>query len=94
MYTAPYSVFLFILFPQTDADGAESVLMALGSLCGATGYFQWESTVLTRKIELCGSIEEVPPHDLNLIRLAHKRCCMDTGYELIHCSDLIASSTR
>ena len=94
MYTAPHSISPFILSSQTDADGAESVLMALGSLCGATGYFQWESTVLTRKIELCGSIEEVPAHDLNLIRLAHKRCCMDTGYELMHYSDHISSSTR
>lgn len=66
--------------------------MALGSLCGATGYFQWEATVLTRKIELSGSIDEVPPHDFNLIRLAQRRGCTDTGYDLMHYSDHLISS--
>jgi hypothetical protein len=37
----------------TDPEGVESVLMVLGSLCGATGYYQWEAQVY------CGFIVSV-----------------------------------
>ena len=76
---------------QTDADGVEAVLMALGSLCGATGYFQWEAAVLSRRVELSASISDVPTHEFNLLRLAQRRGSMDIGYEICHYSDNIIS---
>ena len=78
---------------QIKDDGVEAVLMALGSLCGATGYFQWEAAVLSRKIELSANIDEVPIHELNLLRLAQRRASMDVGYEIMHYSDNIMSTS-
>jgi hypothetical protein len=70
-----------------DPDGLDAVLMALGSLCGATGYYQWESAVLARRIELSATMQDVPPHEFNLLCMAQKRANMETGYELTHHSD-------
>ena len=61
--------------------------MALGSLCGATGYYQWEPSVLARRIELSTAIEDVPLHEFNLLCMAQKRANMECGYELMYHND-------
>ena len=61
--------------------------MALGTLCGASAYYQWESAILARRLELSSCNQEVPQHELNLLRMAQKRANMETGLELLHQCD-------
>lgn len=61
--------------------------MALGSLGGATAYYQWEAAVLSRRLELSRSINDMPSQESNLLYMAQNRANNETGFKLIHYSD-------
>ena len=59
-------------------------MMALGTLCGASAYYQWESAILARRLELTSCSQEVPQHEMNLLRMAQRRANMESGLEMMH----------
>lgn len=61
--------------------------MALGSLSGATGYYQWEAAVLARRIELSRAVNDMPSQESNLLYMAQNRANIETGFKLLHNSD-------